>query len=135
MHEAKGMTTERKGEKAGWTWGWIGGFLWVLIVGLVFLAQSKMAEGLTGLLIFGVAIATTRRFAPWRHPSSPYWTLYLRLYLLFLLTVVWAIWGFGGFSAEGQAALKPWMLLWLLPMLTPLWINGRKTWADGEPCP
>ncbi|MDD2759950.1 MAG: hypothetical protein PHH11_06610 [Methylomonas sp.] len=123
---------ERKGEKIGWTWGWIGGFLWVAIVGLVFLAQGKIAAGGTGLLIFVSAIWAARRFAPWRHQTTPYWRLYLRLYLLFLLTILWAIWGFGAFDGLGGEPVNAWMLLWLLPILTPILTNGRKTWAEGE---
>lgn len=121
---------DRKGEKAGWTWGWIGGFLWVAIMGLVFLAQEKIAAGSAGLLLFVAAIWATRHFAPWRHPATAYWRLYLWLYLLFLLAIPWAIWGFGGLGEEG---LNGWMLVWLLPLLIPVLINGRKTWAEGEP--
>ncbi len=123
------ITVERKGEKAGWTWGWIGGFLWVAIVALVFLAQGKIAAGCTGLLVFVTAIWAIRRFAPWCHPATPYWRLYLSLYLLFLLTIPWAIWEFGGL---GDEQLNGWLLLGLLPTLTPIFINGRKTWAEGE---
>lgn len=123
---------ERKGEKAGWTWGWTGGFLWVAILALVFLAQGKAAAGGTGLLLFAAAAWAIRRFAPWRHPTTPYWRLYLGLYVLFLLTIPWAIWAFGGL---GDEQLNGWMLLWLLPILTPIFINGRKTWADGEAVP
>ena len=121
---------ERKGEKAGWTWGWIGGFLWVAIIAVIFLAQGKTVEGGIGLLLFVAALLATRQFAPWRHPATPYWRLYLWLYFLFMLTIPWAIWGFGGL---GDERLNGWMLLWLLPLLTPVVINGRKTWAEGEP--
>lgn len=122
--------TERKGEKIGWTWGWIGGFLWVAILGLIFLVQGKVAAGGTGLLFFAMAVWAIRRFSPWRHPATPYWRLYLGLYVLFFLTIPWAIWGFGGL---GDEQLNGWMLLWLLPLLTPFFINGRRTWADGGP--
>lgn len=121
---------ERKGEKIGWTWGWIGGFLWVPILSAVFLAQGKLWPGMSGLLLFSWALSAIRVFAPWRHPTTPYWRLYLVLFAHFLLTVPWAIWGFGGF---GEEKIDGWMLLWLLPILTPIFINGRRTWADGEP--
>jgi hypothetical protein len=78
----------------------------------------------------GDLIWVTRRFAPWHHPTTPYWRLYLVLYLLFLLTIPWAIWAFGGL---GNEQVNSWMLLWLLPMLTPIFINARKTWSEGEP--
>lgn len=119
---------DRKGEHSGWTWGWIGGFLWVPVIALVFLAHGRLAEGGIGLLIFIAAILATRQFAPWRHPVTPFWRLFLGPYLLFLLTIPWAVWGFGGF---GDEQLESWMLLWLLPTLIPVLTNGRKTWSEG----
>jgi hypothetical protein len=122
--------TERKGERIGWTCGWIGGFLWVGILGAVFLAQSKVVAGGSGLLIFAVAVWAVLRLAPWRHPKTPYWRLFLRLYALFLLTILWTVWAFGGLGGE---PLNGWMLLWMLPLFIPFVVSGRKTWADGEP--
>lgn len=121
---------ERKGERIGWTWGWIGGFLWVAIIGLIFLAQGKFAAGSAGLLIFLLIVWATRHFAPWRHPSTPYWQLMGVQYALFLVSAAWAIWAFGGLAV---LAVDGWMPLWLAPLFLPIIINGRKTWADGEP--
>jgi hypothetical protein len=121
---------ERRGEKIGWTWGWIGGFLWIAIVGLVFLAQGRAVAGITGLLLFIVAVWATHRFAPWRHPATPYWRLMALQYALFLLSAAWAIWAFGGWGARW---LDGWMLLWFGPLFLPVFLHGRRTWADGEP--
>lgn len=120
---------ERKGERIGWTWGWSAGFVWVAILGVVFLVQGKVVAGATGLLIFVAATWAIRRFAPWRYPTTPYWRLYLGLFVLFLLMIPWAIWAFGGL---GDEQLNGWMLLWLLPLFASMFTNGRKTWADGE---
>lgn len=120
---------ERKGEKAGWTWGWIGGFLWVAIVALVLIAQGKAMAATVGLLIFMAAIWATRHFAPWRHPTTPYWRLMAVEYVLFLLSAIWAVWAFGGLTAVG---FDGWMLLWLVPLFIPILSNATKTWADGE---
>ncbi|MFV8825697.1 hypothetical protein ACNKW1_13350 [Thauera sp. WH-2] len=121
---------QRKGEKLGWTWGWIGGFVWVAIVGVVFLAQGQVAAGSVGIGLFTAACWAIRRFAPWRHPTTPYWRLYIVLYVLFFATIPWALWGFG---ARDDESFNGWMLLMLLPTLTPILIMGRKTWVDGEP--
>ena len=60
---------ERKGEKIGWTWGWIGGFLWVPILGTVFCAQGKLAAGVVGLLFFGLVVGVVWALSPWRHAA------------------------------------------------------------------
>lgn len=57
---------ERNGERAGWPWGWLGGFLWVAIIGVIFLFQGKIAEGGIGQAIFVSALWATRYLAPWR---------------------------------------------------------------------
>ena len=44
---------------------------------------------------------------------------------------------FGAFDAGAEQTLDAWMLLWLLPALaplvTPMLILGRRTWAGGAP--
>jgi len=129
--------TERKGERWGWAGAWVGSFLWVAIVGLVFLAQGNLAPAASGLVICAVALGVAHAMAPWRHPHTPYWRLYLPLYALLAVTVLWACWGFGAFDAGAEQTLDAWMLLWLLPALaplvTPMLILGRPTWAGGAP--
>lgn len=119
----------RAGEKAGWTWGWIGSFAWVAILAVLFLLRRQWEAGLAGLLLFAMALLAVRVFAPWRHPMEPYWRLLLPLYVLLLLTIPWAIWAFGGLSGSG---LNAWMLLFLLPVLMPMATLGKRTWQDGE---
>lgn len=120
--------TDRRGERAGWTWGWIGGFLWVAVIALFFLAQGRLVAGGGGLLLFALAVWSTRHFAPWRHPTTPYWRLMAVGYVLLLLCAVWAVGAFGGFAGRG---VDGWMLLWLVPMVIPVFTNGRRTWADS----
>lgn len=124
--------TARKGEKFGWAWGWTGGFLWVPILGAVFLVQGKLAAGMAGLLLFASAIFALQAFAPWRHPTTPYWRLMAVGYAHFLLAAVWAIWAFDAWTVMLR---DPWMWLWLMPAFLPVFIQGRRTWADGEPKP
>lgn len=120
---------ERKGEKSGWTWGWIGGFAWVALLAAIFLVRGQWAPGLTGMVLFGMAAISIRVNAPWRRPTKPYWQLLLPLYALFFLTISWAIWAFGDVSNSG---LNGWMLFLLLPILMPLFAHGKRTWLDGE---
>jgi hypothetical protein len=119
----------RKGEKIGWLAGWAGGFLWVLILAIVFLVQGKWMAGVTGLVLVAVALAGISLLAPWRHPETPYWKLLILPTGLLWATIAWAIWAFGGLEA---ASGDWWTLLWLIPMLIPFGVIGRRSWADSD---
>ena len=121
------MRTNRRGEKIGWTAGWIGGFIWVVMLSIVFLYQKKFGQGLSGLALTGVAIVTIVFFAPWRFPSTPYWKLMLAPYGIFFLSIAWAIWSYGGLGSGG---LIWWNFLWLLPLLMPFGILSKRKWAN-----
>lgn len=119
----------RRGEKIGWVAGWCGGFAWAAVLALVFLARGRILPGLLGLLLVLLAVLGVSRAVPWRHPAVRYWKLMLVPYLLFLAAAVWAIWAFGGLD---EAGVNAWMLVWLVPLLLPLWTIGRRRWTDFE---
>jgi len=119
----------RWGEKIGWTAGWLGGFIWVAILSVVFLIQGNYAAGVIGLIVTGCAVAAIVLFSPWRHPTTPYWKLLLAPYSVFLLSIVWAIVSYGGLAASG---LRWWNLFWLLPLLVPLGPLARRKWSDAD---
>lgn len=123
------MGTDRKGEKIGWTAGWLGGFIWVLALSLVFLSQGKVTQGLLGILLSGAAIIAILYFAPWRHQTTPYWKLMLAPYGLFFLSIVWAVWSYGGLEAIG---LNWWNLLWLIPCLSPFGMLSNRKWSGSK---
>ena len=118
---------DRKGEKAGWTWGWLGGFIWVAALATLFFFQGKCGPGWAGIALVALAVAAILCCAPWRFPRTPYWKLMLAPYAVFLLSAVWAFWGFGGFKESG---LNWWNFLWLASILSPLLILGRRKWSD-----
>jgi hypothetical protein len=123
------MTASRKGEKAGWTWGWLGGFLWVLILALLELAKGEIVRFLTGVCLVAGAVAAILAFSPWRHPNQPYRRLMAPLYLLLLLSLAWAMWVAGG---PAQLGLSPWSIFLALPILLPVFLAGRRRWSEGE---
>lgn len=123
---------ERRGEKIGWTAGWIGGFIWVAVLSIVFLVQGRFLQGGIGLFLFGIAAAVIVALAPWRHPATPYGKLMLAPYLVFISGALWAVWSYGGFKAIG---LRWWDVLWLAPLMIPLGTMSRRTWADGSAHP
>jgi hypothetical protein len=121
--------TTRTGEKIGWIGGWLGGFVWVIILAGVLLAQGKWTQGVSGLGVAGVAVAAIIWLAPWRHPKTAYWRLMLPLHIMLLVSAVWAIWAYGGWQ---NAGLSWWSGLWMLPLLIPFGSIGRRRWTDYE---
>jgi hypothetical protein len=117
----------RKSEKMGWTLGWLGGFLWVAILSVVFLFQGNHLPGLTGLSLFCLSVVAVLTVTPWRYPTTPYGKLMLAPYGMFALSIIWVVWAYGGIQKTG---LTWWNLLWLLPMLIPFGTISRKKWMD-----
>ncbi len=121
--------TERRGEKIGWTGGWLGGFIWLALLAVVFMFQGQWLEGIIGMALTGLAVLVIVFGAPWRHPATPYWKLMLAPYAVFFISVAWAFWAFG---SQGDLGLSWWHLFWFVPMLIPLGTVGRRTWTDFE---
>jgi len=130
MNKPQGNTgMAEKGEKIGWTGGFSGAFIWILVLSIVFLFQGKLIEGITGLLIFMLGIISVSFFTPWRYPSTLYWKLMVVPYLILLVSIFWSVWSFGGLEDSG---LRWWNFLWVLPVFTPLIILGARRWEDRK---
>lgn len=123
------MLENRKGEKIGWSLGWFGGFIWILILAVILFVQDKLAESILGFLVFVIAILCVFFFSPWRHPQTPFWKLFLVPYFIALLSIVWVIWAYGG---PKSLNLNWWNLFWLLPILIPTFTSGGRRWVDGN---
>ncbi len=123
------MEKTRRGEKIGWSVGWLGAFLWVAIVAVVLLFRGAPGKGAVGLLLFGAAVAVIYLSAPWRHPFRPYWKLVLLPYALLAFSIGWALWAFDGVRTLD---LNWWNALWLVPALVPLGILSKRKWAESE---
>lgn len=118
----------RKGEKLGWTLGWIGVFLWVFIISIVFLIQNKIIFGILGILIFLTALFLIFYLSPWRNKTIKYWLLMLPLYIISIISIIVVIFGFGGINNLSEIQYGS----WIIPCLVPIFILGRKTWQDND---
>ena len=118
---------ERKGEKIGWIGGWFGSFIWLFILSVIWFVQGLYLTGLVGFILFLFAAIIIVYSAPWRHPDTRYWKLFLWIYPVFVLSVGFAIWAAGGPSKLG---LNPWNLLLVLLLLIPIATAGKRTWND-----
>ncbi len=117
----------RKGEKLGWSGGWAGSFLWVIVLAVVFFMQGKYLQGFMGLLLFTIAMFLIKACLPWKHPRKPYWQLMLLPYSIFILAFGWVIWSFSVHSSE---VLAWWHFLMILPTLMPFIVMGKRTWVE-----
>jgi len=126
------MSRDRKGERRGWTLGWAGSFLWVLILAAVNLARGATLPSLLGLALVAAAGVFIHVFSPWRHPASRYWKLMAPIYALFFLSIAWASWSAGG---PAKLGLSVWSLFLLLPLLLPFYLAGTRRWIDGDHLP
>lgn len=118
---------DRKGEKLGWTGGLTGGFIWVAVLGSVFFYQGKHLYGIVSFGLVAAAVFFIFRFTPWRYPNTPYWKLLLGPYAVFIVSVVWVVIGYGGMEILG---LYWWNFLWLLGVLTPVFVLGKRKWSE-----
>jgi len=119
---------DRRQEKIGWIGGWLGGFIWVLILSVMFFVQGKTMQAWVGMLITGGGLATILFFSPWRHPQVLYRLLMTPIYLLFFVAIAWGVWALGDLRLMGINSW--WASLILLPILTPLWTVGKRRWDE-----
>ncbi len=118
----------RSGEKWGWIGGWLGAFLWVLVMAIVWLFQGAWGYGLAGLAAFGLSVAVVAYFAPWKHPRVRYWKLLFPLYLMIVLCVALVLFRYRDSWAE--TSIRPWSLTPILLVFLPLLTISKKTWED-----
>ncbi len=117
----------RMGEKVGWIGGWIGGFLWVFVMAIIWLAQGKQIEGISGLFLMCCAAILIITSAPWKHPNTLYWKLMLPVYVVFAGSIAWLLWSYGGVKNLG---LSWWSLFWVLPLFIPFATARHRRWND-----
>lgn len=120
------IIVDRRGETLGWVGGWLGGFIWVVIVSIQLLVEGRTGAGLIGLGFACVAAVVIVAFAPWRHPERPYWLLMSPVYAMFFVSVAWAVSALG----PGQMGLNAFRMFLILPILLPVALAGRRRWND-----
>ncbi|MCP4358219.1 MAG: hypothetical protein GY796_09420 [Chloroflexi bacterium] len=118
----------RKGEQIGWIGGWLGGFLWLGLLSVVWLFQGKIGDGILGVVLFVAAIITIIMTAPWKHPNTKYWKLMLPIYLLFIASIALCIHLYDGLGSLGLN----WMaFFWVIPCFIPFVTAGNRTWNSS----
>ena len=118
-----------KGPKLGWILGGLGSLCWIPLLALAILLQGRWQVASIGLGMFGLGLVYLILMAPWKHPRTPLWRIYLGL---IALIVVAAIFFLRFWPPQGTPALagEEISYLWIIPLFTPVFIFGRKTWDD-----
>ena len=129
---SSGGNKQRRGEKIGWLAGWLGGFIWLAILSLIWLIQGRTVAGIAGMFLFALAVITIHRCSPWRHPATAYIRLMLPIYALLLAAIGLCVWLM---EDAGRCGFKWPSVLALTPAALPLIIAGRRRWNDGESRP
>ena len=120
---------QRKGERYGWTLGFLGGFMWLPILSCLWFVQGKPLSAIVGFGLFALAFVFIFLLAPWRYPETRMWKLLVPIYSTLVLAVVLAFSAYGG-TSEGDLSL--WTLLCLTPAFTPFFTLGGRRWIDGQ---
>ena len=115
----------RKGEKIGWICGWLGGFIWVGLLSVIWIFQNRSSQGILGIALFLIAIILIIALAPWRRPNTKYYKLMLPIYSLFLISIAVVIYLYSGL----RNGVLSWISFsWLIPSLLPFVIIGNRKW-------
>jgi len=121
----------RRGARLGWTWGWIGGSVWMLAAAGAWLRRGDAAYGLAAAALFAASVTLAFALAPARRPYTRIWKLFLPLAVLNVGAAALFLvreGGWGAFRSQGIlfAQLIAVMGLSLLTL-------GRQRYADGAP--
>lgn len=124
------MLDARRGEKWGWTFGFLGGSLWMFVAALSEFAGGHWEIGLFALCSGCFVVDLVIVLAPWKHPSTAYWKLLLPSLTVMIVCVAFLLTRGGRvFTAEVWSTLFMVFvsLFGLLPGM------GWRRWEDREP--
>ena len=120
----------RRGEKLGWTFGLLGGTVWMFVLAASGLFGGNWRFGVVALVGGCCVVGLVIRLAPWKHPTTQFWKLFVPPLALMILTagVLLSGWGHGLSLVDWT----PGLLLIVFPLLIPD-IRARR-WEDGDAC-
>ncbi len=121
--------SNRKGEKLGWIFGWIGSFSWIFILSIVLIFQGETKNCILGLIIVAMAFFFVFKNAPWRKPDVEFWKLFLPILNTVVVSIFWA---YIVYRSEFETAFNWWYILLFIPLIIPIFTIGKRKWSDGD---
>lgn len=119
----------RNGEKIGWIGGWIGSFLWLLALSIIWFVRGDTQNGATAMVLFIVAMVVVNLVVPWRYPDTKYWKLFILPFVTLIISVfVCVVFGIG-LKNLGLSWIN---FSWLTVLFIPFFTLGNRTWNDGN---
>jgi len=119
---------EQKGPKIGWTFGGLGGILWIILLSIVMFFKGNYSGAVIAAAFFLAGIVYIVAFAPWKYPHSPFWKIYGGLLAIIIVAAAAIIYFW--YPQEFRSMSNMRMLFMLFPLFLPVFILGRKTWTD-----
>ena len=122
------MNMSERGPRLGWTLGSVGGILWIGLLGGVLIHKGDAIGGWGGIGIFAIGLVYVFAAAPWRHPDTKFWKIYLGLLVILYGAAAFLIWRWLPFEPDANWMQRLPLLSCVLPLLVPLFTLGNKTW-------
>jgi len=119
---------EQKGSKMGWTFGGLGGLLWMLLLAGVMLAKGNSVAAIDAFCFFIVGILYIILFPPWKYPHVPFRRIYVGLLVIIIVAAVVMLYFWYPGEFDSMSNLRT--LFMLFPLFLPIFIFGKKTWSD-----
>ncbi len=121
----------RRGEKLGWTGGMLGGTAWMFLLAAFAFLAGEWRIGASVLALGLSVVGLVIHLAPWRHPATRFWKLFLPPVAVMILAVsVLVTWAGHGLSPSETWTTLCFLLVPFWPLLLPQ-IGGRR-WEDGN---
>jgi hypothetical protein len=118
---------ERRGEKIGWIGGFLGGLLWMPFLSIFWLLIDRIIVGSLGLIFFVLGVYFIIKFSPWKYPDTKFYLLMLPFYIILILAIVLFVF-FGWNILESERDFPLWSLVIMIPIFSPFFVMGWKTW-------
>ena len=120
--------SDERGPRAGWTFGGLAALLWLLILAGVLFHRDNIIASFTSLAFFGLGLAYIVVFAPWKHPTTPFWRIYTGLVFIILAAagLLLYLW----YPSEFGKPFNELSIFSLFPLLLPAFLFGNRTWTD-----
>jgi hypothetical protein len=132
LSEASNGRASRRGEKWGWTGGFLGSSLWIAVMGIVLLYRGDVAAGLVAFALYGASLALLFLLLPWRNPDRSMGLLLAGTMAPIFAAIGLTIYYYFVRVDPLVAGVQPLSFLWITVFIPLFFRFGKRTWNEGE---